>query len=123
MIEDLTNHAAALPHLLDLRRRFANNRHLSVVVDDPKNLARYNVGRQIPIHRFQPALGIVIFRNRTGLVIERIQARANHFFPIVIADNEFRAVNVARFVDFRWLKVDVVDPSTGGTRTTSGEPA
>src|ERR1700747_2774564 len=96
---------------------------LDVVVDNAKNLFRHLIGRQIAVHRVQTPLGLVILSYWPRLLIEFVQTRPNHFFTIVVADNQLCAVNVTKLIDLGWLKVDVVDPSTGGTRTTSGKPA
>src|SRR5882762_3294680 len=96
---------------------------LDVVIDDAKNLRGHLVGRQIPIHRLQASLRLVVIRHRPRLEIELVQTLPDHFLAVILADDELASVAITKLVDLGWLKVDVVDPSTGGTRTTSGEPA
>ena len=44
------------------------------------------------------------------------------FFPIIIPGHQGGTINIALISDTGWLGEYVVDPSTDGTRTASGEP-
>jgi hypothetical protein len=50
-----------------------------------------------------------------------LQTLPNHFLAIIVAGNQLGTVDVAKFIDARWLKMDVVDATTGRTGPASGK--
>src|SRR5215472_19280011 len=94
-----------------------------VIFNDPVNLGRYIVHRLIAIDRDQPTSPLVVVRHRTRLLLECRESGLNDFQPVVIAGNQLGRVSfVALLIRTRRLQVDVIDPSTGGTRTSSSNP-
>jgi hypothetical protein len=51
-----------------------------------------------------------------------LQPFSNNFFVVVRPNDKSPAVDIADAFNFGWLKIDVVNPSTGGTRTTPANP-
>src|SRR5215469_336569 len=94
-----------------------------VILDNAENLRRHLLHRQITVDRHEPPRLPVIVSHRLRLYLKCVQTRPDHFFAVIIADDKLGAVDVAKLVDSRWLKMDVIDQSAGGTRTTSGKPA
>src|SRR5579863_4840435 len=89
----------------------------------PKNLVRDVVHGQIAVHRDQPARALVVVRYRTSLLLVCRESWLNHFQPVVIAGHQLgRVTLVAKLIDAGRLEVDVIDPSTGGTRASSSDP-
>ena len=88
----------------------------------PEYLRRDLIHRPIAIHRNQSARALVILSHGKSLLLVSRQTRLNYLQPIVIAGHQLRSIQVANFVDECWLKVDVINPSTGGTRTASSNP-
>src|SRR5581483_3836885 len=76
--------------------------------------------RAFAVDLVQLTLGPVILRHGQRLLLVFLQALGYHFLAIVAAGGEQAAVNVAQVSDTGRLKVNVVDPPAGGTRTTSG---
>ncbi len=64
----------------------------------------------------------VIIHQRPGLPLVGFQTLPDHFLTIVIADYQLGAVKIANSIDTGRLEMDVINPSAGGTRTTSGKP-
>src|SRR4029077_14254349 len=95
---------------------------LDVIIDNAKNLRGHLVGRQIPIHCLQPPLRPVVFRHGLRLLFERMQTLSDDGLAVVRTNDQLGPIEVTTLIDLGWLKVDVVDPSTGGTRATSREP-
>src|ERR1019366_8856248 len=93
-----------------------------MVLENPENLLRNLVHRQIAVHRDQSSRALVVIRHGTSLLLVGRQTGLNHFQPVVIAGHQLRPVSVANFIDTGWLEVDVIDPPTGGTRTASSNP-
>src|SRR4029453_10557480 len=91
--------------------------------DDAKNLRGHLLHRQVSVNAFQPPFRLVIVGHRSRLAIKLVQTLANDFLAVIVANDELGAIVIAKLIDLGRLKVDVVDPSTGGTRTTSGKPA
>src|SRR5271154_1059175 len=89
----------------------------------PENLVRDVVHRQIAVHRDQPARALVVVRDRTSLLLVCRESWLNHFQPVVVAGHQLRpVVLVTKFIHAGRLEVDVINPSTGGTRTASSDP-
>ena len=91
-------------------------------VDHAKNLRRNIFYRTIRIDRHQPPLQPVVFRHRPGLSLIGRQSPRNDFFAIVVANHQLGSVQITQLIDERWLQVNVIEPSTGGTRTPPGKP-
>jgi hypothetical protein len=91
-------------------------------VNHAKNLRRNLVHRPIRIDRYQPPLPTVVIRYRLGLALIGSQSLRNNVFAIVAAEQQLASVYIAQLVDERGLKVNVIEPSTGRTRTPPGEP-
>ena len=135
MVQHLAHDAAAAPHLLNLSRRFADNRHDScsnsslvagrhpaLALDHFENLLGDLVDRQVAIHRNQPPFARVVFGYGLGLQFVGRQSFPDDFFTVIFAGHQRRTINIASISDTGWLGVDVVDPSTDGTRTASSNP-
>src|ERR1700733_11557309 len=93
-----------------------------MVLENPENLLRNLVHRQIAVHRDQPSRALVVIHYRSSLLPVSRQPRLKHFEPVVIAGYQLRPVKVANFIGMGRLEVDIIDPSTGGTRTASSNP-
>src|SRR6202035_3316033 len=93
-----------------------------MVLKNPENLPCNFVHRPVAIHRDQPSRALVIIGYGSGLLLVSRQTGLNHFQPVVIAGYQLRPVKVANFIVTGRLKVDVIDPPTGGTRTASSNP-
>ena len=90
---------------------------------NPEDLLGDIVDRQIAIDTNQPAGTLVIIRYRSRLLLKCRESWLNHFQPVVIAGYQLCPVRfVANFIKTGRLEVDVIDPSTGGTRTSSSNP-
>src|SRR3954451_6321443 len=74
------------------------------------------------INLLQATLRAIVVRQRKRLPLVFFQALANNIFSIIRARNELRAVDITGVGDAWRLKMNVVDPPAGGTRTTSGKP-
>jgi hypothetical protein len=88
----------------------------------PVNLLCDLVYWQISIHRDQSARALIVVRYRTSLLLVCRNSGLNYFQPVVIAGHQLRPIHVADFIHAGRLEVDVIDPSTGGTRTASSDP-
>src|SRR5579863_2665778 len=89
----------------------------------PENLRRHLIHWQVAIHRDQAAGALVIVRHRTSLLLKCRESWLNYFQPVVIAGYQLGPVRfIANFIESGRLEVDVIDPSTGGTRTSSSNP-
>src|ERR1017187_4164671 len=88
----------------------------------PENLFLDIVHRQIPVNRDQPAGSLVVMKSATSLLLVCRESGLNHFQPVVIAGHQLLPIHVADFIYAGRLEVDVIDPSTGGTRTASSNP-
>src|SRR5208337_3629647 len=95
---------------------------LAMTVDHAENLRRNIFHRPICIDRHQLSLRPVVIRYPPGLRLIGSQSTRNDFFTIVVADHQLGSVHITQLVDERWLKADVIEPSTGGTRTPPGKP-
>src|SRR5579871_6128974 len=93
-----------------------------MIFDNAEDLFRDLIHRQIAVDRDQAASPLVIIRYGTSLLLVSRQTRLNYFQPIIVAGFQLCAIHIAKFVDTGRLEVDVVDPSTGGTRTSSSNP-
>jgi hypothetical protein len=88
-----------------------------------EDLLGHHVHRLIAIYRNQPACLFVIVRDRLCLLLKCRESWLNHFQPVIIAGYQLRSMSfIADFVNSGRLEVDVIDPSTGGTRTSSSNP-
>src|SRR5579862_5563285 len=90
-----------------------------MVFQYPENLCSYFIHRTIAIHRNQASGSAIILRHWRSLYLIGGQPRLNHFQPVVVADFQLFPIDIAKLIDGWLLKVDVVDPPTGGTRTSS----
>src|ERR1035437_2726318 len=136
VVQNLADHLPAPPHLFDLFRRLADDpvfskTHsfvpllasiLAMTVNHAENLRRDLFHRPIRIDRYQPPLHPVVIRYPPGLRIICSQSLRDNFFAIVVADHQLGSVHITQLVDKSWLKVDVIEPSTGGTRTPPCKP-
>jgi len=94
-----------------------------MILKDPENLLRHVIHGQIAVHRNQPAGALIIIRDWPCLLLVSRQSWLNNFQPIVIAGHQLRPVSfIAYLIRTGRLEVDVIDPSTGGTRTASSDP-
>src|SRR5215469_5340711 len=94
-----------------------------MIFQDPVDLTRDIINRQIAVYANQPARALVIVRHRARLLLERRESWLNHFQPVIIAGYQLRPMRfVTNLIETGWLEVDVIDPSTGGTRTSSSNP-
>ena len=81
-----------------------------------------SIGRS-PLTEISLPGALVIVRHRTSLLLICRESGLNYFQPVVIAGHQLRPVTfVADFIHAGRLEVDVIDPSTGGTRTSSSNP-
>src|SRR5271157_434562 len=83
-------------------------------------LRRYDFHRLVAVHFHHTAPGLVIVQHRNRLPLIGFQPLRNNFLGVVWTHDKSPAVDIADAFNFGWLEVDVVDPSTGGTRTTPG---
>src|SRR5579864_968465 len=94
-----------------------------MIFQDLVDLRSHVINRLITIHRDQSSGTLVIIRHRTRLLLESRESWLNHFQPVIIAGYQLRPMRfVANFIETGRLEVDVIDPSTGGTRTSSSNP-
>jgi hypothetical protein len=94
-----------------------------MMFDDLDDLSRDIIHGLITIHRDQSAGLLVIVRYRARLLLESRESWLNYFQPVIIAGYQLRSMRfVADFVETGRLEVDIIDPSTGGTRTSSSNP-
>ena len=91
-------------------------------VNHTKNLRRNVLYGAIRIDCYQPALQPVVIRYGLGLPLVGSQSLGNDFFAIVFAHYQPGSLHITQLVDQRWLGVNVIEPSTGGTRTPPGYP-
>ena len=64
----------------------------------------------------------VIAHQWKRLPLISLQSLGDNFLVVVRPNNKSPAVDIADAFNFGWLKIDVVNPSTGGTRTTPANP-
>src|ERR1700682_1289050 len=95
---------------------------LEMIVNHRENLRRNLIHRAIRVDRYQPPLRPVVIHHPPGLRLIGSQSTGNNFFTIVVADHQLGSVHITQLVDERWLRVDVIEPPTGGTRTPPGKP-
>src|SRR6202040_1954562 len=95
---------------------------LAMTFDDGKNLYR-NLGHwPIRIDCYQTPLRAIVIRHPPGLRLVSRQPARNNFLAVVVADHQLRSVHITQLVRERWLGVNVIEPSTGGTRSPPGKP-
>src|SRR5207247_1072687 len=63
-----------------------------------------------------------VLSSQRGLSLIRFHSLAYDLITIIIADDQFRTIYIADFINARRLRMDVVDPSTGGTSPSSSNP-
>jgi len=88
----------------------------------PENIRRYFIHGPVAVNGNQPASPLIIISHRTSLFLIGRDTGLNYFQPVVITGYQPGPVDIANFIDLGRLKVDVIDPSTGGTRTASSNP-
>src|ERR1035441_527414 len=93
-----------------------------VIFQNSENLVRDIVHGQISVNRDQSARTLVVVRYRTRLLLVCRESGLNDFQPVVIAGHQLLPGCVAEFIYAGRLEVDVINPSTGGTRTASSDP-
>src|SRR5207244_4038542 len=108
--------------LISLRLSVAAGRSGAVALDYLENLLCNLVYWQVSIYGNQPPFARVVFGYRLGLQFVGRQSIPDDFFTVIFAGHQRRTINIASISDTGWLGVDVVDPSTDGTRTASGNP-
>jgi hypothetical protein len=91
-------------------------------VNHAENLRRNVFHGAIRIDCHQPPLHPVVIRYRPGPTLISRQSPGNDFLAIVVADYQLGSVTITQLVDERRLRVNVIEPSTGGTRAPSGKP-
>src|SRR3979411_106997 len=94
----------------------------AMTINHAEDLRRNIFHRPIRIDRYQPPLQAVVIRYWLGLPLIGRQSLGDDFFAIVLADHQLGSVHITQLVDERWLRVNVIEPSTGGTRTSPGNP-
>src|SRR5216684_5727118 len=94
----------------------------ALALDHLENLLRNLVYRQVSVYGNQPPLAGVVLGHGLGLLFVSRQTVPDDFFTVIIPGHQRRTINIAFISDTGWLGVYVVDPSTDGTRTASGEP-
>src|SRR6185312_13488765 len=90
--------------------------------DDREYVARHLVHRPFPIYQVQLPFTSVIRCHRPRLLVVSLQTGGYYVLAVIVTDYQLGAVHVAQFIHAGRLKVNVVDPSTGRTSPTSGEP-
>ena len=61
------------------------------------------------VHLCESALGAVVRKYRSGLLLEHLHPALEDLFGIVLALFEAASIDVTYAVDPRWLRVDIVD--------------
>ena len=94
-----------------------------MIFQNPVNLLGHIVHRKIAVDRDQPARVLVVIRYRPGLLLKRRESWLNDFQPVIIAGYQLGPVRfIANFIESGRLEMDVINPSTGGTRASSSNP-
>ena len=94
-----------------------------MIFQNPVNLLGHIVHWKIAVDRDQPARLLVVIRHRPSLLLKRRESWLNDFQPVIIAGYQLGPVRfVANFIQSGRLEMDVINPSTGGTRTSSSNP-
>src|SRR5262252_4437356 len=94
-----------------------------MIFENTEDLSRHVVHGLIAIYADQSARPLVIICDWTRLLLKCRKSWLNHFQPVVVAGFQFGRVGlVAQLIHAGPLQVDVIDPSTGGTRTSSSNP-
>ena len=93
------------------------------MLNSTKCLPHHFFDRLIAIDSHQPPPGRVIVHQGQRLPLIGFQPFFDNVFPVVGAANQSCAFDVTDAFNFWRLEVNVVDPSTGGTRTTPGNPS
>src|SRR5690349_15289069 len=76
----------------------------------------------LTVNHMQTAHRPVILGQGLRQLLIFLQALSDDALTVVLARDQLCAVHVAYCISSGWLKVDVVDPTAGRTRTSSGEP-
>src|SRR5579884_3144973 len=106
-----------------LRRIFSisdGDLHTIDMLNSTECLPHHFFHRLIAIDHHQPSPRLVIVSQGKRLGLIGFQPFFDNVFPIVGAANQSCAFDVTDAFNFWRLEVNVVDPSTGGTRTTPG---
>src|ERR1700750_1343987 len=90
------------------------------MLNSTKCLPHHFFYRQIAIDSHKPSLRGIIVRQGKGLWLVGFQPFFDNVFPVVGAAIQSCTLDVTNAFNFWRLEVNVVDPSTGGTRTTPG---
>src|SRR3954447_21611045 len=107
---------------LEVPAAIPDSHRVALVLNCAADLCRDFRHGHIAIDPDQPLLVPVIIGYGFGLKLIRGKPLANDFFAIIVPHHQLETINVTDFINAGWLKVDVVDVSSG-TGTTSGQPA
>ena len=80
-----------------------------MIFQDPENLLRNVIHRQIPVHRNQSTSTLIIIGHRTSLLPVGRQPRLNDFQAVVVAGHQFRPVNITEFIHAGRLEPAKID--------------
>src|SRR5215470_765011 len=83
----------------------------------PEDLCRNFLRHLVAIDFPQLSLTAVIINQGKRLMLVSLQALGDDFLGIILARRQLRTINIASVGDARRLRVNVVDPSAGGTST------
>src|SRR5271166_2146346 len=107
-----------------LRRIFsisdADLQTIDILLYGTHRLRRYGFHRLVAVHFHHTALGLVILQHRKCLPLIGFQPFGNNFLGVVRTHDKSPAVDITDAFNFGGLKIDVINPSAGGTRTTPG---
>src|SRR6266478_4732805 len=102
--------------------RFARKLPGRMPVDHVENLGADFLNGPIRVQGNQPSLGLIVICYRPGLDLVGFQTGPDNLFTIIIALYQLGTVLITQLVEARRLKVEVVDPPTGGTGTPTANP-
>jgi hypothetical protein len=93
-----------------------------VAFDLLENLLRHLVHGQSTGHRNQTSFARVILGHWTSLGIVSLQTFPDHVLAIIVTSDQLGTVEVAKFIDSRRLKMDVINVSTDRAGPASSKP-
>src|SRR5271165_2940129 len=92
------------------------------ILNCTRRLRRYHLHRLFAIDVDDLTLGFVIGYQGQGLTLIGLQPLGNNLLRVVGTHNKSPAVDITDAFNFGRLKMDVIDPSAGGTSTTPCNP-
>src|SRR5207248_158376 len=92
----------------------------ALLFDCPADLLGDVGDGQIAIDLDQTSLGPVVIGYWLGLKFIGRKPFANHFLAIIVTNHQLETINITDFINAGWLKVDIIDVSSG-TSPTSGQ--